>query len=317
MIPDLVAVGEAMALVRGSGAGPLRPGSPAEISFAGSEANVAVGVSRLGHRGAWVGRLGDDDAGEMILTGLRGEGVDVSHVVRDAVRPTGLMMRHRRTADRVILAYYREHQAGAALSPADLPLDVIAGARILHVTGITPALGPTALAAVEAAVAAAREAGTTVSFDVNHRARLWSPEEAAPVLRRLAAAADVIFAGEWEAAILLGGERGPNDAAEGLLGLGPREAVVKLGADGALARTAGDLARVAAPPVTEIDPVGAGDAFVAGYLSCLLEGEDELRARLDRAAVCGAFAVSAYGDWEGFPRRRELGLLAPGDNVVR
>ena len=109
---ELVTLGEAMAVVRSTMVGLPRPGSPAEISFAGAEATVAVGMSRLGHRTCWIGRLGDDDAGDMITATLQGEGVDVGHAVRDAERPTGLMLRHRRTADRVSVAYYRQGSPG-------------------------------------------------------------------------------------------------------------------------------------------------------------------------------------------------------------
>jgi len=311
--PEVVAVGEVMATLTAAEPGPFAVGAGMRLSFAGAEATVAIGVSRLGHGAAWVGRLGQDALGDMIHSGLQGEGVDVSAVVRDAERPTGLMLRERRTADRVRIAYYRRDLAGANLAPADVPDGLIRGARILHLSGVTPALGPSAAESVGHAVAVARESGVAVSFDVNYRALLWPAEEAAPVLRLLARSADVLFTGSAEAAVLCGSdESDPERLANEVHRLGSAEVVLKLGADGALAVSDRGRAHVAAPSVTVVDPLGAGDAFVAGYLAGMLEGVD-LVGRLRRACTCGAFAVSVPGDWEGLARAGELHLLDAAD----
>src|SRR5690606_28807094 len=97
---------------------------------------------------------------------------------------------------------------------------------------------------------------------------------------------------------------------------GPRDVVIKLGASGIYARAEAVTNRVGALPVTAVDPVGAGDASVAGYLSGVLDGLAPAD-RLERAAICGAFAVSVEGDWEGAPRRGELATLAGSENVAR
>jgi 2-dehydro-3-deoxygluconokinase len=214
------------------------------------------------------------------------------------------------------VAYYRRGSAGSRLEPADLPVDVLRAARVLHVTGLTPALSPTARAATFAAVEEARSAGVPVSFDVNHRAALWADEEAAPVLTDLARRADVLFAGEDEAGLLgAGGE--PEVAVKALAALGPAQVVLKLGAQGAVAVIHGALMRVPAFPVVTVDSVGAGDAFVGGYLAELLLGAD-VGTRLRTASACGAFVVTVPGDWEGLPTRRDLHLLdIPDGSVVR
>ncbi|MEU8421020.1 sugar kinase [Micromonospora sp. NPDC048835] len=315
-MPDLVTLGETMAVVRATAMRPPQPGAAAQLSFAGAESTVAIGVRRLGHSARWIGRLGSDAFGDMILAALRAEGVGVDAVARDAGRPTGLLVRHRRTADRAVVAYYRAGGAGVAVGPQDVPADALP-ARVLHVTGITPALGEQPRAAVEAIVAAARRSRTRISFDVNYRRRLWSAVEARPVLRRLVAGSATVFAGVEEAALVLD-RPGSVDAVRlacGLAELGPEEVVVKLGAEGALVLSGGDVARVPAVAVTAVDVVGAGDGFVAGYLSGLLDGLPPV-GRLTRGAICGAFAVSTAGDWEGLPTRAELGLLT-GADVVR
>ena len=310
----LVTLGEAMAVVAASEPGPLAPGASARLSFAGAEATVAIGVRRLGHPAAWIGRVGADAAGRMIVGGLRAEGVDVFHVRTETAVPTGLMLRERRTADRTRSAYYRRGLAGSRLAPEDVDEELVATARLLHITGITPALGSTARDAVRHAVDVARRAGVTVSVDVNYRSLLWSKDDAAAELGFLVRQADLVFAGPEEASLLVG-DAPPERTAHALTALGPRQAIVKLGAEGALAVV--DGVALAQPPVavTVVDPIGAGDAFVAGFLAAYLDGAGPTE-RLRTAATCGSFAVSVQGDFEGLPRRDELGLLT-GDDVIR
>lgn len=308
-----------MAVVRRTDPGGWRAGAQTCLSFAGAEATVAIGLCRLGHTARWIGRLGADDLGDMIHDALRGEGVDVDLVVRDAEAPTGLLVRHRRTADHTTVTYYRDGLAGARLAPADIPASALTAARILHLSGITPALGAGPATAVDSAVGYARAAGVAISLDLNYRSRLWPPHVARPVLARLVSMADLVFASPDEAVVAAGERADGTDArscASALLALGAREVVIKLGAAGAVSVTAEGVRTVPAVPVTAVDPVGAGDAFVAGYLSGMLDGAAP-QARLKRAAVCGAFAASTNGDWEGLPRRRELGLLTGGTDVAR
>ncbi|MCX4529529.1 sugar kinase [Streptomyces sp. NBC_01551] len=307
----LVTLGEAMAVLAADRPGPLASGTSLRLGFAGAEATVAIGVSRLGHPASWTGRVGADSAGTMILDGLRGEAVDVTRARVDDTAPTGLMLRERRTPDHTRVTYYRRGLAGSRLTPADVDPELVARARVLHVTGITPALGDGPRAAVRRAVDLARAAGVTVSLDLNYRARLWTREEAAAELADLVTRADIVFAGPDEASLAVP-EAEPATMARTLLDLGPREAVLKLGARGAVAVRRGAEAVQDVVPVTLVDPIGAGDAFVAGYLAGLLDGTP-LPGRLLLAATCGAFAVAASGDWEGLPRRAELGLLQGAD----
>ncbi|MFG2988321.1 sugar kinase [Streptomyces sp. NPDC048257] len=307
----LVTLGEAMAVLAADRPGPLASGASLRLGFAGAEATVAIGVSRLGHPASWTGRVGADSAGTMILDALRGEAVDVTRARVDDTAPTGLMLRERRTPDHTRVTYYRRGLAGARLIPEDIDPELVARARVLHVTGITPALGDGPRAAVRRAVDLARAAGVTVSLDLNYRARLWTRQEAAAELTDLVTRADVVFAGPEEASLVVP-EADPATMARTLLDLGPREAVLKLGARGAVAVTHDGEAAQDIVPVTAVDPIGAGDAFVAGYLAGILDGTP-LLGRLLLAATCGAFAVASSGDWEGLPRRAELDLLHGAD----
>ncbi|MET9600851.1 sugar kinase [Streptomyces sp. NPDC006459] len=308
----LVTLGETMAVLAADRPGPLASGTSLRLGFAGAEATVAIGVSRLGHAASWTGRVGADSAGTMILDGLRGEAVDVTRARVDDTAPTGLMLRERRTPDHTRVTYYRRGLAGARLDPEDIDPELVARARVLHVTGITPALGEGPRAAVRRAVDLARDADVTVSLDLNYRARLWNRDEAGAELTHLVTRADIVFAGPEEASLVVPEADDPAAMARALLDLGPREAVLKLGARGAVAVTHGGEAVQDIVPVTPVDPIGAGDAFVAGYLAGLLDGTD-LPGRLLLAATCGAFAVASPGDWEGLPRRAELDLLHGAD----
>jgi 2-dehydro-3-deoxygluconokinase len=304
---DLLTAGEAMVAVRAQGS--LRLGGPAALSVAGAESNVAIGVARLGHATRWVGVLGDDELGVMVMRTLRAEGVDTSHVRTNADRPTGLMLRERRVGHQTRVSYYRDRSAGSTLSADDVLAAADPPPRWIHLTGITPALSQDAHAAVCAAADLAATVGARLSLDVNYRRRLWSPQRAADILWPLAARADVVIASDDELRVVAPATAADEAAQiDALLAGGVRDVVVKRGADGASLHTAAGQWAAAAHQVPVVDTVGAGDAFTAGYLSALL---DDLPPadRLPRAVACGAFAVATGGDWEGLPTRNDLALL--------
>jgi len=312
---SVVALGESLGLLVASRIGRLELVPTMDLGFGGAESNVAIGLARLGVPVTWMGRLGDDALGRLVERQLRAEGVGAA-VTRDPEAPTALMLKERPTAGSSAVSYYRAGSAGSRLAPEHLDLDRIRDARVLHVTGITAALGDAPRAALDAAVDAAHGGGTIVSFDVNHRSRLWDAERAVPAYRALAARADVVFAGDDEAELLTG-ERDTDAQIAALAALGPAQVVVKRGADGATALADGERATQAAFPVHAVDTVGAGDAFVAGYLAELLAGAS-LAERLRTAAACGALACTAPGDWEAAPDRAAIArLLVGGDPVQR
>jgi 2-dehydro-3-deoxygluconokinase len=299
---DLLTLGETMAALRSDRA--LRLGGDLRLSVAGAESNVAIGLARLGHTARWIGRVGDDELGALVLRTLRAEGVDVAAAVVAPGELTGMVLFDRAPGGTTRAHYRRAGCAGSRLAPADVSPAVARGARIVHVTGITPALGDDPAAAVRHAVEAGRAAGSTICLDVNHRPKLWGRERASAALRPLAANAHILIASEDELPLVC---EGPDEAtrAQALLHLGVREVVVKRGARGASAYT--DTGRYDEPPraVTVVDTVGAGDAFTAGYLSAHLDGLP-VRERLRRGTTLGAAAVAAHGDWEGLPTRTEL-----------
>jgi 2-dehydro-3-deoxygluconokinase len=315
MIPGgVVTLGETMGLLRAASIGSLEHVSDFALHIGGAESNVAIGVARLGRPAAWIGRVGDDGVGRRVLRELRAEGVELLATV-DPVARTGLMLKETPVAGSTRVSYYRSGSAGSRLRPEDLDLDAVRAAGVLHVTGITLALSETAASAVSLAVDTAVSAGVPVSFDVNHRASLWTGRDPAGAYREVAARAAVVFAGDDEAALLVGPGT-PEELASRLSELGPAQAVVKLGERGCAARIDGAVYTADAVPITAVDTVGAGDAFVAGYLAGLLDGIPAPE-RLDLAVRCGAFACLGPGDWESLPRRADLDPAPGSDPVVR
>ena len=288
--------------------GSLRLPGMLQADVRGAESNVAIGLARLGHSVAWVSRVSVDAYGDEVLRALRSEGVDVGGVVRDE-RPTGLMLIQQRTADVAVVEYRRSGSAASGLVAADIGW--VEPPTVLHVTGITPALSDSCRAATLNAVRRAHAGGSLVTLDVNYRNKLWSRERAQAVLRELVPYVSVVVAGEDEVGIVTDSSPGS------LLDLGVGEVLVKRGAAGATSytREAGVVDEPAIR-VTAVDPIGAGDAFCAGWISGWLDGDD-VRGRLRRGVVCGAFAVSTHGDSAGLPRRDELGLLSTTDATVR
>lgn len=312
MRPDVVTIGETMAALRLDGAASLSP--VASLSVAGSEGNVAVGLARLGHRVRWVSAVGDDALGRLVMRAYAAEGVDTSAVRIDPAAPTGILVSEQRLPGIARVDYHRSGSAGSSLTTADATSALKDLPRIVHVTGITPALSQEAAAAVQTAVSEARRAGARVSLDVNYRSRLWAPAAARAALVPLLSDVDVLIADPEELSVLVPEGDEVSRVAQ-LHEAGPSEVVIKRGAEGASASLEGEQVNRPARRVTAVDSIGAGDAFVAGYLSATLDGLD-LGARLERANVAGAFAVSSTGDWEGLPRRAELGLLDQADGDV-
>jgi 2-dehydro-3-deoxygluconokinase len=306
--PDVLTFGETMAVLRSHAPGPLQHNDQLRLSCAGAESTVAIGLARLGHQALWVGRTGDDELGDVVRSALRANGVEYGGIV-DPGRQTGLLLRSARTRELTRVYYYRRESAGAALTMDDLKDALARGPRIVHATGITAALSADARTTTIDALAVARDSSAVVSYDVNFRSRLTTVPDAAEVLRTLLPGIDILFCGEDELPVLaaaLGRAALTVDdlAADPL----PVETVIKRGRHGAIAFVGGRTVSRDAVLVPVVDVVGAGDAFVAGYLSAYLDGLP-VEQRLHRAVVTGALSVGSEGDWEGLPTRAELDLL--------
>jgi 2-dehydro-3-deoxygluconokinase len=284
----LLAVGETMAMLAPSDGAGVVDATDFLVDAGGAESNVAAHAAAGGMTSRWHSRLGVDPLGDRVLRQIASRGIDVSSVVRDSERPTGLYVKDPGRGVR----YYRRGSAASALQETDAAGLALDDVDVLHVSGITAALSASARAFLVAAMERARAAGVSVSFDVNHRAALWAAATAGPVLLDLAARADVVFVGRDEAETLW---RTPRDADVRALLPEVPELVVKDGDVGATAFVGAARSFVPALRVEVLDVVGAGDAFAGGYLAARAHGLDVV-GRLTAGHERAALTLRTFGD---------------------
>lgn len=304
---DVVTVGEAMALFAASESGPLASVNQFVKRAAGAELNVAIGLSRLGHKVGWVSRVGNDSFGQFVLDTLSAEGIDSTCVKVDAWRPTGMMIKTKSDdGTDPKTEYFRRGSAASALSVSDFVPSYMTSARHLHLTGINPALSSETRELSFHAAREMRTAGKTISFDPNLRPALWeSRSEMVDTLNDLASHADIVMPGLGEGTILTGKEA-PEEIASFYLVRGAKLVIIKLGERGAYFRSSNESGNVPACPVESVvDTVGAGDGFAVGVVSALLEGRSVSEA-IARGNWIGSLAIQVIGDSEGLPTRETL-----------
>ena len=302
---DLVTLGEALVVFSPADAGPLRFVHSFTKSIGGAEANVAIALSRLGHKAGWISRLGNDEFGRYVRYALQGEGIDLSQVTLDDNLPTGILFKEQYHNPNPNVYYYRKGAAITSMGKEFINPEYIVNAKILHTTGILPALSANTKEATFEAMKIARNAGVMISFDPNLRLKLWSEEEAKTTLLEMAKKTDIIFPGLDEAEFLLG-TSGIDKICEQFHEMGVKLVVIKLGKDGCLISDASNKLKVPGFHVHRlIDTVGAGDGFAAGFLSGLI-GDKSLYECGEMANAVGAMATLVRGDTEGYPTRQQL-----------
>jgi 2-dehydro-3-deoxygluconokinase len=309
-LPMAVCIGESMAVLVPATAVPLADVTTFHRTIGGAESNVARGLVALGVPAAWVSRVGDDGFGQHLLRSAAADGVDTRAVTVDPARPTGLYIKET-VGGRTTPHYYRTGSAASALGP-DLLADPVAGpllanAALIHLTGITAALSASCLELLYA-LTRRRRPGQLVSFDLNWRPALWRDHSAnvlRGLLRDLLNAADIAMLGADEAAEVLG----TSDPA-GLRALlpGPDTLVVKDDARQAVALDRAGATTQPALTVDVVEPMGAGDAFAAGYLTGVLRGYDQCR-RLRLGHLLAASTLIVGGDHGAPPPESVLDKL--------
>lgn len=315
---DVVALGESMVTFLPSRSGRLADVPSFDRGIGGAESNVACALAAAGHRTRWVSRVGADGFGDHLVETIARYGVDTGSVGRDPHRPTGIYFRTAddRDTDAHEVLYYRAGSAASAMAPRSVDREALDAGRILHLSGITAALSADCLALLRE-LTAPRPGRPLVSFDVNYRPGLWSGEagEGPRVLLDLARGADLVFVGEDEAADAWGITGGP-DAIRASLPE-PATLVVKQGSGGATVYTGSPdegapAVFQAALKVDVVAPVGAGDAFAAGFLSATLRGLTA-EQRLRHGHLMAAAALTVPGDLATPPARAHTDRLAALD----
>lgn len=290
---DVLAIGETMAMVTPVAGGRLDGRSGLVLHPGGAESNVAASLAQFGADVAWASAVGSDALGDMVVRTVASHGVDVKQVVRDPDAPTGVYFKDPTPAGTEVL-YYRSGSAASAMGMERLAEWTPLRPRVVHVSGITPALSPSCADLIHAIVVERVFGDAVVSFDVNHRPALWQ-EPAGATLLALAANADIVFVGRDEAERVWGEQK-----ADDVRALLPdvRHLVVKDGHVEAVSYSSEGRVSVPSHDVEVVDPVGAGDAFAAGWLMAHLRGADE-------------HTKLALGHWTAAQVLRHPGDLAP------
>ena len=294
--PAIVAIGEAMVEFNQA-----RAGAPDAYvrGFGGDTSNMAIAAARLGARTGYVTRVGDDAFGRMLLRLWLDEDVDTRGVTTDPHAPTGVyFVTHGPHGHE--FSYLRAGSAASRIEPATLPLAVIGGARLLHVSGISQAISASACDAVFAAIAAAKAKGARISYDPNLRLKLWPLPRARAVVAATVAQCDW-FLPSLDEARILSGHAEPAAILDWCHAQGAPVVALKCGRDGTLVSDGRRVERVTGHRVNSVDATGAGDCFDGAFAARALAGDDPFAAaRYANAAA--ALATTGFGAVAPLPR---------------
>jgi 2-dehydro-3-deoxygluconokinase len=293
---DVTTLGESMLRLSVPAGRRLATADSLDVFVAGAESNVVSLLARLGRRTAWCGALPDNDLGRLSAERIRAAGVDMAGVAwRPGERMGAYFVEFAAPPRATHVIYDRADSAAARLEATNVNWEVLLDTRLLHLTGITPALSPQALALTTEIVWRARAAGRALSFDVNFRGKLWASAQAAQTLSPLMEGAELVFCSRRDAEGVFGLHGEPETQVRALAARsGARVTVMSLGDQGALALASGQLHHAPAVPVMVLDRLGAGDALAAGVLHGWLAG-DVARGLRYGTALAG-LALSQYGD---------------------
>lgn len=293
---DVTTIGETMLRLSVSAGERLEVVGQVDVRPGGAESNVTALLARLGLQTAWCGALPDSPLGRLAANHLRVAGVDLDGVAWRQDGRMGLYFVEFATPPRATQVIYdRADSCAARLQTQDVAWRHLLDTRLLHLTGITPALSASSLEITGEALRKARAASIPVSFDVNYRARLWSTAEAARILAPLIEGVDLLFCSKADAQRVFGLDAPPEEAMEQLARrMNAALTVMSVGADGVLAWDGATLYRQPAVPTVVLDRPGAGDALAAGVIFGWLAGDLALGLRY--GVTLAALALSQHGD---------------------
>lgn len=308
-MPEVITIGESMVMMVADQSDSLQFVTNYSRKIAGADSNVAIGLSRVGHQVGWISSLGQDPFGIYIRNTIRGEGVDTSQVIFSDHYPTGLLVKELNEVGDPKVYYYRKGSAASQYQPENLDENYFSSAKLLHITGIFPALGENCFNTTLSAIGMAKRQGATVSFDPNIRLQLWNRQQAKETLMKIAAETDLILPGLAEAEIMTG-VSDFDKVSEIFHDMGNKYVVMKDGVRGTYYsfkdETGVKVGYAKAFSVNRvIDTVGAGDGFAVGVISGLLEGYS-LHESVIRGNAIGSLAVMVKGDVEGYPTKIQL-----------
>lgn len=293
---NIFTLGEAVAVFAAKDELPVARARDFQRWTGGAELNVAVGVSRLGLSARWFSRLGADGLGEAVLADARSEGVVTDSVIMDNTANTGIIIRNSSSQAPIDVTYWRKNSAACNMQEADISEELVLASDWVHLTGITPAISESAKATTFKVKEIVKAKQHRHSLDLNIRKKLWSAQDAAKTLKPLVEGVEILIGGVEEYETVFETQ----DYVKAAFAQGAKNIVVTNGAQNVHIYSEGLSLQLPAIAVKLVDPVGAGDALVAGLLSGYLNGLD-LTAATKQGIICGAWAVTGIGDWGGLP----------------
>ncbi|MFD1585752.1 bifunctional 2-dehydro-3-deoxygluconokinase/2-dehydro-3-deoxygalactonokinase [Halorientalis brevis] len=295
-MPDLVTFGETMLRLSPPGDTPIETADSFDVHAAGAESNVAAAAARLGADAAWLSKLPDSPPGRRVTGALRRHGVEPAVVWTDDGRQGTYYLESGDQPRGATVVYDRDHAAVRTATPDELATDRVESASVFHTTGITPALSDTLARTTGDLLTLAREAGTTTTFDLNYRSKLWEPAEARETLTDLFPHVDVLVVAERDAETVLGLSGPADEQARHLAGeYDFQTTIVTTGSEGVVALHDGELLEQPAFTAGDSHPVGTGDAFVGGYLAKRLQ-DGTVADALTYGAATAALKRTIPGD---------------------
>lgn len=308
---DVLLVGEPLVLFSAEDYGSLAEVTTFKKSIAGAELNVGIGLSRLGHKVNYLTKLSRDDFGHYLYEALANELLVSDYLYYDEDKSTGIMFKNKVLEGDPKTLYLRKNSAASALSLEDVRGIDFNTIKLLHVTGIPPALSESSREVCYFIMEQAKAAGCYITFDPNLRPALWESEELmVKTMNELAAYATVVLPGIEEGERLTG-KKDYQGIADFYLSQGVEQVIVKLGGEGAAIKTKdGSVNKVISGfPVAEVvDTVGAGDGFAVGVINGYLAGLTVEEAVIDANAI-GAIQVQDASDNGALPTQEELQLF--------
>lgn len=297
--PEILTLGEP--LIEFNQTDPARP--QYLQGFGGDTSNAAIAAARQGASVGYLTRLGRDAFGDLFAELWAREGVDTRGVIRDSTAHTGVYFVSHGPQGHVF-SYLRAGSAASRMTPEELPREMLANCRWLHVSGISQAISANACDTVFAAIDTVHGFGGKVSFDSNLRLKLWPLDRARAVIRATIPLAD-IFLPSIEDLRQLSGLADADEILDWCFAAGARMVVLKLGKDGALYGTAAERHRVAGHQVEAVDATGAGDCFGGALLARLAAGDTLVRAA-EYANAAAALTTLGFGAVGPIPRESEV-----------
>lgn len=305
---DVLTIGDALIAMNPTATGPLRFAQSFERKVGGAELNVAIGCSRLGLETGWISRLGHDEFGKHIYNFARGEGIDVSQVQLVEGYQTSLYFKEVLNGSNINSYYYRHNSPTSTLTAESLDKEYIGRSKILHITGVFPAVDPSNAEIVLHLLKLAKEKDVKVSLDPNIRLKLWDKNTARQTLRSYLPYVDILLLGEEEAEILLGTSV-PSAVFDKAKTYGITDIVLKLGEKGAIGYRNGEIAfSEGISGIDIVDEIGAGDGFASGYLHSITH-QYSLEDALRFSNAVAAHVITIKGDNEGLPSKEEVEIL--------